>query len=206
MLDKPGGIVEYVLAHVGWNPGSDEEIFSRYSPAISFSSSLKIAKNYMVGGETLSYERCPLRESEVVLYSLEFELGGLTPTSLDHANWVLFERSVENCVPHLQDSWTIGESLVLSRSQEIIRAENGLLHRALLIDVLSLLKAKELEFCSKFPKKTTELYGPALEKAERDREWLLYPFDPMEDGSSAPSTIFVPNRHLRCEGYRIVPS
>ena len=204
ILNKPGGIVGYVLAHVGWSPGSDEEVFSRYSPAISFSSSLEIAKNYMVGGKNSSCELCHVRDSEVLLYRLEFDPEDLPLTSLDHVRWLLFERSVENCTPHLQASATVGESLLLSRSQEIVQAENGLLHRALLIDVLSFLKAKESEFYSKYPKKAAELYGPAIEKAERDKEWLLYPFDPMEDGSSAPSTIFVPNRHLRCEGYRIV--
>lgn len=206
MLDKPGGIVEYVLAHVGWNPGSDEEIFSKHSPVLSFSSSLEIAKSYMVGGKKSSCERCHVRDSDVLLYRLEFDPEDLSPTSLDHISWLLFERSVENCIPHLQASWTIEESLLLSRSQEIVRAENGLLHRALLIDVLGFLKARESEFCSKFPKKAAELYGPALEKADRDKEWLLYPFDPMEDCSSVPATIFVPNRHLHCEGYRIVPS
>jgi len=121
MLDKPGGIVEYVLAHVGWNPGSDEEIFSRYSPAISFSSSLKIAKNYMVGGETLSYERCPFRESEVVLYSLEFEPEELTPTGLDGVGWLFFERSIDSCIPHFQDRcpWELESRDVVYEGSEL---------------------------------------------------------------------------------------
>jgi len=205
ILNKPGGIVGYVLAHVGWSPGSDEEVFSRYSPAISFSSSLEIAKNYMVGGKNSSCERCPLRDSDVVLYSLEFEPEKLARTPLDGVGWLFFERSIDNCIPHFLDPSTPGEQLLLARSQEIVRNENGKLHQAIVIDVLSFLKAKESEFHSKVPKEA-ELYKTALEKAERDKEWLLYPFDPMEDDPSAPSTIFVPNRHLRCEGYRLVQS
>lgn len=206
MLARPGGIVRYVLDHVGWKPGSEEEVFSKHSPAVSFSASIERAKYYMTGGKLSKCEQCHLRDSDVVLYSLEFDPEKLAPTGLDGVSLLLFERSVDNCIPHFQESYTTGEYLLLWRSAEIIRDENGLIHQALLIDVLGFLNSKKVEFCSRFPEKAAELYEPALTKAEQDKEWLLYPFDPMEDHPSVPSTILVPNRHLRCEGYKIVAS
>lgn len=205
LLRRPGGIVEYVLAHVGWKDGTEEARFARNSPMISFTADPHVAHRYMVSLRDIEVDPCPLRQSEFLLFTLDVDWEALRPTSFAGVRVLEYRRSHENCRDHVATSvanGSITDDIALFAVEEVVRTQDSGPHFAGVVNVVEFLQHHREAFFAEYRETATELYPTALSRATRDREWLLYPADPLGDDPIAPSALFHPNRHLAVEGYR----
>ena len=116
-----------------------------------------------------------------------------------------YRRSHENCRDHVATSvanGSITDDVALYAVDEVVRTRDSGSHLAGLVNVVEFLEHHEDAFFRRFPETAAELYPTALSRARRDREWLIYPADPLLDDPSAPSAIFHPNRHMKVAGFR----
>lgn len=191
--------VDRVLAHVGWESGSPEEQLARRSPLVSFTTSHDVADFFMrQKRQDLELESVSLHEARFFLSSLAVPRSALRPYRFGLKGWYEFPYilSYRNCRPHLAP-WRIGRPLLIHWSDESLRAAESRQeqHFAFLINVVEFISGH----WDSRPARTRDI---ALERATRDQEWLLYPFDEMPETPSEPSTFFHPNDYLSVAGFR----
>lgn len=188
--------VDYVLAHVGWEKGTDEEKFARTSPMISFSESRAVAEKYMRGEPPVQVVPCAVHKATHFIYDLSVAPTDLEsrPRGIAGTFLLRYMRSQENCREHIERAKTDGPLFgLLGDTIEQAAIRDAGEHVAVLVNVVEFLRA--------YRPRSDRTYRIALDRATDDREWLLYPADPMHDGSGV-SAIFHANRHLRMEGHR----
>lgn len=205
LLRRPGGVVEFVLAHVGWRDNTEEERFARHSPMLSFTADRRVAERYMVSLQDIAFETCALRRSHFLLFTLEADWDALPRTPFVGVRRLVYYRSHVNCRAHVAASEGMEgviDAVLLQGLDDTVRTEDSGPHHVGLIDVVEFLEHHRDEFFTRFPSTASNLYPTALSRARRDKEWLLYPADPLHDYPGALSALFYPNEHLRVEGFR----
>ncbi len=191
-----------VAAHIGWEANEEARTFSAHSPFISFSSDPDRAFSFMSHDADLDLVPSEFHDASFFMWALEFGRTELRPMP-EHGKgcYGLHYRSdPTNCRLAIAEEYQEGVRRYLSDGdislmiQAIGRGaaadQNdvaGDAHVAILIDAVTYLADRTPQF------EDRELLHLAMTCATRDREWLVFPCDPMD---SWVSSTFHMNRHL----------
>lgn len=186
-----------VLAHVGYDLGEPEQLFSYRSPLLSFSDSLESALKFMNRDQEV-LEKCEdYYEAAYFVWRLNVTLRD----EIEPGRYAFkYRANPVHCLDIIRNrfnqewqktcaggSWR-GQAYVLGH---LITTAHASLdkqeHYAEIIDVVKFVAAKEPEVtdCSR------KLLENTLIRATRDREWLIYPMDPMPEGISYSGSLWL---------------
>jgi hypothetical protein len=191
------------LAHVGYDLGTPEQELHDHSPLISFSVGVETAFRFSDRTQRKDLAPSNLDEASHFMWQLDVELS----RPLEPGRYALrFQSDPVNCEAIVEeqlhrglqtqattgDMDLIGQALMDAAAMEYARADETE-HYAELIDVVPFVVAKSPRDGS------NRLVENTVARATRDREWLLYPMDPMHDGPGY-SARFPMNKHLSVSG------
>lgn len=192
---------QIVEEHIGYVTGHPSEKLSLHSPMLSFSSCRDRAFKFLERSEKkrLRLVECGFEDATHFLWELDVELQAPSEPGLYHVDYKsdpvhcveIVERQLrQGLETEAQDRDPYPLMLALGNvvAMRHAAADRGR-HRADLIDAVEFLRGDRLGA-------DPSVLANAREKAERDREWLLYPADPMVDGTGPPSACFLMNKHL----------
>lgn len=200
---------QIVEEHIGYVTGQPSEKLALHSPMLSFSSSRERAFVFLERSEKkrLKLVECRFEEASHFLWELDVELPAPSMPGLHHIEYnadpvhcreiverqlrLGLEAEAQDADP-LRFMEALGAAIALGHA-----AADASVHRAELINALEFLGGDR-------PNADAIVLANARERAERDLEWLLYPKDPMDDGTGPPSARFMMNKHLRVSAcYRL---
>lgn len=183
-----------IADHVGHAAGTPAEAFMRKSTLISFTKNRETALKYMTGPAPCDVELCAFPDATHFLYELRLDSTDLPEAKLGlcGVHHLQYRWSLENCHRHVQGNpmLELVEGFVAGNAS----VERHVRH-ALLVDVVCFLENHGAML-------DADTVRRGLERARRDAEWLLFPADPLEDGSGQLSAQFRPNRHLFMTGFK----
>jgi hypothetical protein len=192
---------QIVEEHIGYVAGRPSERLALHSPMLSFSSSRDRAFAFLERSEKkrLKLIECAFEDASHFLWELDVELPKPSPPGLYHLEYKadpvhcrdIVERQLRRGLEiEAQDGnpyplmSALGTGIATGYA-----AADVTIHRAELIEALEFLREDR-------PNADASVLANARQRAERDLEWLLYPTDPMEDGTGPPSARFTMNEHL----------
>ena len=194
---------DQVLAHVRHEGGTPEQERAEHSPLISFSESLESALSFMEGIGRTELTRCRwLDEATHFVWRLRLNRSDLHPMprgfpSYKGLYWFRYLADPVNCQEHIMhrvekafhmeaSTGDVHElASALGQYAAAHTAASSADHDAIIIDTCTFIGRN----CRMKP-----CYKQALDLAERNREWLLYPYEMSED--DRPSGVFRMNKSL----------
>jgi hypothetical protein len=193
-------LVDLALKHVGYNAWASERDLAYHSPLLSFSAMRETAFNFSNRTDTPNLTPCHLDKATHFVWELEIDLP--PPMKCGQYGFT-YQSDPINTLPLIQDQvrrgleieaatgnfHILGSALLQAAGAAAASADESF-HYAELIDVATFLEGQDLSGHD------ARLVYNALVRARRDSEWLLYPKDPMPDGSGF-SCRFAMNRHLK---------
>lgn len=204
-LLKGRTLLDLVLAHIGYEHGTSEQELSYRSPMLSFSADEDRALRFAERTGRKRLIPCPIEDGTHFLWCLDAPLQPISPGLYRFeykADPVNCEAIVERQIVRAQRVLLTGESEDLIGVAVGNDAALGILrqdaeqHYAKVIDVETFMKDQ----LAKGETADVRLVERTLEFASRDREWLVYPQDPMPDGGPGYSARLLHNRHLSVAG------
>lgn len=195
-------LLALVLAHVGWEEGTPEERLANHSPLISFSEREDLAFRF-ANPEGLELEPCEFYEAsyftwclEVSLdhelkpgrYAFDYEYDPVNVTLVSSAAvWSGRQRVIEGAA--------ISAVAIPLRDlvAQVSRFDRPKRYYAEIIDVVTFVNNQDVAG------RDRELVGRSLDRARRDREWLVFPKDPGPDGRGYSACLAM-NRYLTVSG------
>lgn len=200
-------LVDLVLAHVGYDVGRPEQELADHSPLISFSEDKRTAFGFVDRTHSLDLEECLFDDATHFMWQIEIALPSPRQPGLYE---ITYEADPVNCMALVEQQLTRGvsrevnsgnfDSIAKSLMNAVAMAhaaEDQRMHYARLIDVLTYVNSQDVSG------REARLVNNTLQRADRDREWLLYPNDLMPDGHGF-SARFTMNRHLAVHScYRV---
>jgi len=199
-------LLQLVVEHVGYTPGTVSAELAYHSPMLSFTSSLERAFAFCERTEKkrLRLEGCPFEQATHFIWELDIELSPTSSIGLYH---LVYEADPANCreitEEHIRrgliEEATTGNIHALASGIRDLLAQQHAAsdeahHHAMLVDVRRYVEHERLD--GRLATRDQQLVGNCLERSRRDREWLLYPMDPMPDGYGLSGRIWM-NRYLR---------
>jgi hypothetical protein len=193
-------LLEIVLSHVGYDAGQPEQDLADHSPLISFSEDPETAFTFTAPRRDRNdFEECVLDEATHFMWELDIDLP---PPSEPGRYRFEYEADPVNCRAIVQgqlrrsllrdaengDADGIAEAMMNLSAMSHAEADESS-HYAELIDVVTYIQNQNTSG------RTSRLVDNTLQRSTRDREWLLYPRDPMPNGHGF-SARFSMNRHL----------
>jgi hypothetical protein len=196
-------LVDLVLAHVGFEPGTSEQDLSEHSPMISFSQDPHTALAFALRGEDLRVEPCGFEEASHFMWVLEAPIEH----QIEAGHFALrFRASSVQCRAIVAGQLERGAHAASARGSfglllRSLASQTALAyadndpseHYAELIHVVPFIQAQRHRAIN------DRLLTKTLDRAGRNREWLLYPMDPMPDGPGFSSR-FPMNDYLKVHG------
>lgn len=196
-------LLEAVLCHVGYDRGYPEQEFAYRSPFISFSANPAVALDFAERTKRRALEDCLFEDASHFMWELKIDLHQgaevgrykftYKPSSTNCAH--LLKEQLHRGIKREDatgDMHLIAQTIMNSAASA--RADlDGRQHSAELIDVVSYVKGQ----CG--DPHDRRLMENTLSRANRAREWLLYPTTPMADGPGVSSR-FAMNSYLRVYG------
>lgn len=193
-------LLDIVLCHVGYDVGQSEQALADYSPLISFSEDPEKAFDFSERTGKKGLEECVFENATHFVWELNREL----PPPLEPGRYrFTYRADSTNCRTLVQAQFQRGlaREAVTGKPDLLAKAlMNGYAtiyagmdeseHYAELIDVVTYARTQDTA------QRERRLVKNTLARSSRDREWLLYPQDPMPDGFGF-SAVFSMNRHLR---------
>jgi hypothetical protein len=184
-----------VTSHIGYvKPKSKDEIASEqfssfHSPLISFSEEAKESFKYLDRTKKLDFEDAELSEATHFIWKLE----NLEAEEVVKGVYrIVYKASTDNVKHFLNEELSRG--LTMGGVAKMIVHQNiendSSDHYALLIDVVTYLENNPNPIGVEL-----EVFERAKFFSSRDKEWLLYPQDPMKDGRGFDAR-FTLNIHL----------
>jgi hypothetical protein len=193
-----------VVAHVGYELGTPEQELHDHSPLISFSEVIETAFGFSERTRRRDLITSTIEDATHFVWALDVD----QLERLEAGRYALrFLADPANCEDLVNeqlrrgleleartgDMDLIGQACLNLAAMSIAKAETTE-HYAELIDVTIFVRAHLI------PEPLARCAALAMERAERDREWLLYPKDPMHDGPGYSSR-FPMNRCLSVCSY-----
>lgn len=178
-------LLDLVLSHVGYEIGMPEQDLSYHSPLISFSESQESAFRFSNRKET-PLRPCKIYEASHFIWQFEAIVEG----EIEPGRYAfMYKTDSSNCLDFVREQfWRGFESVsnggpISGVALPLLDAIAGVYadldqneHYAEIIDVVTFIDAKKALISNE------KLATKAINRAERDREWLIYPMDPMSDG------------------------
>jgi hypothetical protein len=192
---------QIVEEHIGYVTGHPSEKLYLHSPMLSFSSSWDRAFKFLERSEkkSLRLVECGFEDATNFLWELDVELPAPSEPGLYHLQ---YKSNPVNCIEIVERQLRQGLETkahggnpypLMSALGNIVvmkhAAADQSQHLADLIDAVEFLRGDRLGA-------DPSVLSNARKKAARDLEWLLYPADPMDDGSGPPNAHFMMNKHL----------
>lgn len=190
-------LFDLVIAHIGYELNQPEQLLSDHSPMLSFSERIDTAVNFCTKrGKSKRYIECPSHEASHFIWELDINLPIEAQPGIYNLKFKASSKHVRNDVEsELNNCLKIGNSHLIGKAllnylaiQNIDGDQQE--HQATLIDTVTFIQAN-VNF-----QKNDKLISNALSRAIRDKEWLLYPCDLMDDGIGY-SARFPLNENLR---------
>jgi hypothetical protein len=174
---------DLVLEHIGYDRGEEEMRRALHSPLISFSESREASMGF-ANRSMKDLDACDIEDASHFLWRFEPELREWEEPGryvfLYRANPCNCQKlSLEKLRRSLQpaddgDLWPLGKALGELIAQSYA-AQDETTHLAIVFDALTFLKKADLG------DRNARLVANALQRAERDKEWLVLPADRMPD-------------------------
>lgn len=206
-LIKNRSLLDYILSHVGYEQERSDKLFSYYSPMISFSADEDIATGYFKAraGKKKQFVPCEFYEANHFVFEFNFDADPI-PT-IPGLYFFTFKTNSVNCREFNEiqlkhglikeaeegDSSLLGNA-ILNNIVAGIADKDEKTHLAFIFDVFKFVSNQDTSH------QKEKLVKKTLERAEKDKEWLLYPCDPMNEGLGV-SAKFPMNEHLRVHSY-----
>jgi hypothetical protein len=203
-------IATMTICHIGYKNNSTEQKLSFRSPLISFSESIDIAKNFSTARSKINTPvACAIDEATHFIWELSFE-----PTKPDAPGiyTLKFKKDSVNLDNLLRDSEReIIDSfnnpnqdlhLLMRRVGNFVMQSTSLVNgnKDLSDNYAKIINAAEFIANSEFPQEYKETAKVAFDRASRDKEWLIFPCNPMPNGYGF-SARFPVNKHLKIFQY-----
>jgi hypothetical protein len=193
-------LLDTVLCHVGCDVGQPEQALADHNPLISFSEAPETAFTFSERTGKRDLDECFFENATHFVWELNIEL----PPPLEPGRYrFTYRADSTNCRTLVQAQFQRGlaREAVTGKPDMLAKAlMNGYAtvyadmdeseHYAELIDVVTYVRAQDTR------QRERRLVENTLARSSRDREWLLYPQDPMPDGLGF-SAVFCMNEHLR---------
>lgn len=192
---------QIVEEHIGYVTGQPSEKLALHSPMLSFSSCRGRAFEFLERRKKkrLRLVQCSFEAATHFCWELDVGLPAPSKPGLYHIEYnadpvhciEIVERQLRQGLetesqdgnPHPFMS-ALGSVVAMNHAA----ADMGL-HCADLVDAVEFLREDRSGA-------DASVLANARRRAERDREWLLYPADPIDGGTCPPSACFMMNKHL----------
>lgn len=193
-------LLDIVLCHVGYDVGQSEQALADHSPLISFSEDPEKAFDFSERTGKKGLEECVFENATHFVWELNIEL----PPPVEPGRYrFTYKAGPSNCWPFIRERFWRGVAREAETANphdlfSALRDGFGAVyagmdeseHYAELIDVVTYVKAQDTR------QRERRLVENTRVRSSRDREWLLYPQNPMPDGFGF-NAVFSMNRHLR---------
>lgn len=190
-----------VAAHIGYEASAATKEFSAHSPFISFSSEPDCAFRFMTRERPLLLENCEFHNARFFTWALRFDATDLTLSPWGKGCYqFVYQSDPANCTIAIASEYSEGLRRYQRTGEVEMRAgalgraiaaghaaKNTKEHCALIIDAVTYLTDQGSRVGD------DKLLNLALTCASDDREWLVYPCDPMDKWVAST---FHMNRHL----------
>lgn len=167
--------LEYlVAAHIGHKKGTEEETLYNRSMFLSLSESEETSERFMTHNRGFALKPVTYDKAKYVMWKF-------TPTGLKEVAPGLYHYEYKSDPIHIEkffneivrskSTMTMGDLAI----HAVIQAHkhSPTLHQAMFVDAAKYLELRRAK---------GEIYRDALSNAQRDKEWLLLPTDPMNVG------------------------
>jgi len=156
------GIYKSINAHI--SPNSEEELkFYRSSHFLSFSDSKEIALYYAADKKT--NEMIEVKRFKERRYLFTFDLNQVIYKDYSKNVYMIQYKCNRNLIEPYEEFDMVYQEL--SKTACDLCAKNELSHSILILDVVSILKSNA----------DYRTFTKSIENAEKDKEWLILPFD-----------------------------
>ena len=192
-------LLDLVLAHVGYEVATSEQELADRSPLMSFSECSNAASRFS-NRRGSDLEACDFGEASHFIWQFTVTLDAeMSPGRYGfkywsdpvNVRWIVsdqFQRGMEQFARGVSFRSTLADPLAAKIAQVYADADQQE-HYAEIIDVVTFVSAQDVSGCDQ------QLVSRTIERATKDREWLVYPMDPMPDGCGYSARLEM-NKHL----------
>ncbi|WP_234264551.1 hypothetical protein [Hydrogenophaga sp. NFH-34] len=198
-------LIDLVLAHVGYEQNGSEKALAYRSPMLSFSECESTALKFTTGRRKAeNFNLCSFEDATHFVWMLQVDLPEESSAGVFELGFEADAKNLNELIDdqlhrsRLRQAETGDMSLIpvaiMNRASAQLAAGDKSEHRAILVNVVRMLSAIKQEG------RNPLLLSNTIVRASRDKQWLLYPSDPMPDGSGLSSR-FPMNIHLHIHKY-----